>query len=133
MKKIILDTNAYSRFLVGDEKVLDALSTSETIYMCIFVLGKLYAGFYGGNKENKNREILQRFLLKPPVKILHAGVETAEIFGQLKNTLKQAGKPLPINDVWIAAQTLETGSILITYDLHFQCVPGLRLWSTLVK
>jgi tRNA(fMet)-specific endonuclease VapC len=132
MKKIILDTNAYSRLLAGDQYVLDALSNTETVYMSIFVLGELYAGFYGGNKERKNREILQRFLLKPAVKILHAGAETAEIFGQLKNNLKKAGKLLPINDVWIAAQAIETGAVLITYDLHFQRVPGLRLWPNLV-
>ena len=132
MKKAILDTNAYSRFLAGEEDVLDALSDTETVYMSIFVLGELYAGFCGGRKERQNKEILQHFLLKPAVKILHAGAETAEIFGQLKNNLKKAGKLLPINDVWIAAHAMETGSVLITYDFHFQCVPGLRLWSNLI-
>jgi tRNA(fMet)-specific endonuclease VapC len=34
----------------------------------------------------------------------------------------------PINDVWIAAHGLETGSILVTYDDHFAVIPGLRLW-----
>ena len=84
MKKVILDANAYSRFLAGEEDVLDTLSDTETVYMSIFVLGELYAGFYGGRKERQNKEILQHFLLKPAVKILHAGAETAEIFGQLK-------------------------------------------------
>ncbi len=132
MKKVILDTNAYSRFLAGEEDVLDTLSDTESVYMSIFVLGELYAGFYGGRKERQNKEILQHFLMKPAVKILHAGAETAEIFGQLKNNLKKAGKLLPINDVWIAAHAIETGSVLITYDLHFQRVPGLRLWSNLI-
>jgi tRNA(fMet)-specific endonuclease VapC len=59
-------------------------------------------------------------------------VETAEIFGQLKNNLKKAGKLLPINDVWIAAHAIETGSVLITCDFLFQRVPGLRLWSNLI-
>jgi tRNA(fMet)-specific endonuclease VapC len=129
MKKIILDTNAYVRLLAGAEEILDALSAAETLYMSIFVLGELYAGFFGGNKEGRNRETLQRFLLKPAVKILQATIETAEIFGQIKNTLKRAGKPIPIHDVWIAAQSIETGSVLVTYDLHFDHVPGLRLWS----
>ena len=128
MKKTLLDTNAYSRFLAGEEDVLDALSDSETVYMSIFVLGELYAGFYGGKKEGRNKEILQNFLRKPAVKILHAGAETADIFGQIKNNLKKAGKLLPINDVWLAAHAIETGSVLITYDFHFQCVAGLRLW-----
>ena len=43
-------------------------------------------------------------------------------------SLRKSGKPIPINDVWIAAHGLETGSILVTYDDHFAVIPGLRLW-----
>ena len=49
----------------------------------------------------------------------------AEIF----TSLKAAGTPLPINDVWIAAHALETGSVVVTYDTHFKSIPGLRLWE----
>ncbi len=38
-------------------------------------------------------------------------------------------RPTPLNDVWIAAQALETASVLMTYDAHFAAVPGLRLWD----
>jgi predicted nucleic acid-binding protein len=47
----------------------------------------------------------------------------------VKQGLKKGGMPLPINDVWIAAHTLETGSTLVTYDNHFKNVAGLRLWD----
>lgn len=57
--------------------------------------------------------------------------ETADVFGQVKDALKRAGAPIPMNDVWIAAQAIETGSVLITYDRHFSKVPGLRLWDIL--
>lgn len=131
MKKIILDTNAYTRLLAGDENVLDVVASIETVFMSIFVLGELHAGFVGGSKERENRNVLKRFLLKPSVKILNATFETAEVFGSIKNSLTLAGTPLPINDVWIAAHGIETGSIIITYDTHFKQVPGLRLWDRL--
>jgi tRNA(fMet)-specific endonuclease VapC len=131
MKKIILDTNAYTRLLAGDENVLDVVASTETVFMSIFVLGELHAGFLGGNKERENRDVLNKFLLKPSVKILNATLETAEVFGSIKNSLTLAGTPLPINDVWIAAHGVETGSIIITYDTHFKRVPGLRLWDRL--
>ena len=131
MKKIILDTNAYTRLLIGDENVLDVVASTETVFMSIFVLGELHAGFLGGNKERENRDVLNRFLLKPSVKILNATLETAEVFGSIKNSLTLAGTPLPINDVWIAAHGVESGSIIITYDIHFKRVPGLRLWDRL--
>ena len=129
MKKIILDTNAYTRLLTGEEDVLDVIGTAETVYMSIFVLGELHAGFAGGTKERGNKDTLNRFLLKPSVKILNATSETAEVFGVLKQDLNKAGTPLPINDVWIAAHALETGSILITYDGHFKKIAGMRRWD----
>lgn len=131
MKKIILDTNAYTRLLSGDKDVLDVTGTAETVYMSIFVLGELYAGFSGGTREQENKETLQRFLLKPTVKILNASSETAEVFGFVKSNLKKTGTPLPINDVWIAAHAIETGSTVITYDTHFKKITGLRLWGVI--
>ena len=129
MKKIILDTNAYSAFLKGEVKVLNVLSGAETVYMSIIVIGELLAGFKGGSKEPKNRENLHRFLDKPTVSLLDATIETSEVFAIIKNTLKRSGTPIPINDVWIAAHAMETGSVLVTYDEHFKNIPGLRLWD----
>lgn len=129
MKKIVIDTNAYTKLLAGEEDVLDVIGSAEIVYISIFVLGELYAGFAGGTKERNNKDALNRFLLKPPVKTLNATSETAKIFGMVKQELKKAGTPLPINDVWIAAHTLETGSTLITYDKHFKKIAGLRRWD----
>jgi len=129
MKKMVLDTNAYARLLTGNTDVLTAVASAELIYMSIFVLGELYAGFAGGVKQRENKVILNRFLSKPSVKILHATSETAEIFGVLKNDLKQFGTPLPINDVWIAAHAIETGSVIVTFDQHFRKISGIRLWD----
>jgi len=129
VKKILLDTNAYTQLLAGREAVLDIISAAGTLYMSIFVLGELYTGFGGGSKEQENREILKRFLLKPTVKILNATLETADVFGMLKSRLNAAGTPLPVNDVWLAAHAIETGSVLISFDKHFNKVSGLRLWD----
>ena len=129
MKNIVIDTNAYTHLLAGKEDVLDVIGSAEVVYVSIFVLGELYAGFKGGTKERNNKDTLNRFLLKPTVKILNATSETANVFGMVKQDLKKAGTPLPINDVWIAAQALETGSTLISYDSHFKKIAGLRRWD----
>lgn len=131
MKKIILDTNAYVRLLTGEQEVLDAIASTDIVYMSIFVLGELNAGFLVGNKNRENQEILKRFLMKPQVKILNATSETAAVFGSIKNTLRHAGTPLPINDIWVAAHAVETGSVIVTFDRHFNQIPGLRLWDHL--
>ncbi len=85
MKKILIDTNAYSRFLAGVENVLAALVEAQIAYMSVFVMGELFAGFKGGNREGKNKILLERFLQKPTIRILNASAETAEIFGMIKN------------------------------------------------
>lgn len=131
MNKILLDTNAYSQFLSGNEHVLSALGRADIVYMSIFVLGELYAGFKGGNKEQRNIDLLRHFLKKPAVQILNATGETAKIFGEVKDSLKKSGTPLPINDVWIASHAIESDSILLTYDKHFQNVSNLVLWEYL--
>jgi tRNA(fMet)-specific endonuclease VapC len=131
MKKIILDTNAYSAFLSGNEDVFSSIKDSEIIYISAIVIGELFAGFYGGNKFKKNKEILNAFISKPSVQILSVGFETAEVFGEIKSELKRKGTPIPVNDLWLAANAIEYGAKLITFDKHFLDIPGLRLWQEL--
>lgn len=129
MRKVLLDTSAYSALLGGDEKVLDALAGASRVFMSIFVLGELWAGFSGGRRERENRDRLDAFLGKPSVGVIDATRDTAEIFGRVKDRLRRAGTPIPINDVWIAAHAVEHGAQIITYDRHFTCIPGLLLWE----
>jgi tRNA(fMet)-specific endonuclease VapC len=129
MRKLLLDTNAYTRLFRGDTNVLEALGRADTVFMSVFVLGELYAGFKGGKKETENRNQLDEFLRRPTVRILIATRETSDIFGTLKDRLKKSGTPIPINDVWLAAHAAESGSHLLTYDTHFANVPGILLWQ----
>ena len=131
MKNIVLDTNCYAAYRIGHTRVLDALASAEIVYMSVIVLGELYAGFRGGTKMLKNQQQLDQFLAKPTVRILEVGKESAEIFGEVKDQLKNSGTPLPINDVWIAAHTIENGSVLVSYDRHFMAIAGLRYWPYL--
>jgi tRNA(fMet)-specific endonuclease VapC len=131
MRALLLDTSAYAKDLRGDPQVLDALAGAGLVYMSVFVLGELSAGFRCGSMEKENRKILEAFLGKPAVRVLEATRETADYFGLIKSSLKKAGRPIPLNDAWIAAHALETGSVLVTYDTHFAAVPGLRTWDGL--
>jgi tRNA(fMet)-specific endonuclease VapC len=131
MRTVLLDTNAYVRFLAGDEKVLTCLAQAGRVCMSVFVLGELLAGFRAGSRDKQNRQVLDRFLAKPSVAVLDATRETAEYFGLIKAALKKSGQPIPLNDLWIAAHALEAGAVLVTYDSHFRAVPGLRTWDEL--
>ena len=133
MSKILLDTNAYSAFMSGDRPVFDAVVESEIIYISTVMLGELFAGFHGGRKYSINKQALRSFLGKEGISVIDVTIETSEIFGELKTTLRKTGRMIPLNDIWIAAHTLETGAQLITYDTHFRNIPGLRLWERLAN
>ena len=127
MKTILLDTKAVSAFFRGDQRVLSMVSEAQQVYLSTIVLGELLAGFRLGNQVARNRALLDAFLACSSVAPLPITTETADYYGRLFVALRQAGRPIPTNDLWIAAQTLECGAILITFDQHFHDVPGLRM------
>lgn len=129
MNKILLDTNAYIHFLKGDNKVFDVLGQAQKVFVSVIMLGELFAGFKGGTKYSMNIKLLKKFLSRPTILVLDVTKETARIFGEIKNDLKAAGTPLPMNDIWIAAHVKESGAELITYDKHFEKIKGLRVWE----
>lgn len=129
MKKVLLDTNGYSALARGDTEVLDWISEADVVYLSVVVLGKLYAGFKGGSRERENREALRRLLERPTVRTLSLTPETADVYASVKQSLKQAGTPIPTNDVWICAHALEVGAVVITDDAHFSDAPGVRVWT----
>ncbi|MDD3981719.1 MAG: type II toxin-antitoxin system VapC family toxin [Spirochaetales bacterium] len=131
MTKIILDTNAYSAFMGGDKKVFDYIVESEIVYISTIVIGELFAGFYRGERLSQHREELRAFLDKDGVEVIDVSIETAEIFGEIKASLSKEGKMIPLNDIWIAAHSVETGAKLISYDTHFKSICGLRIWNVL--
>ena len=131
MKKILLDTSAYSNYLKGDQTVFQEIVSSDRVYLSIFVIAELLTGFKGGTKEKENRAILDKFLSKSTVGIIKAGIETSEIFSELKHALKSKGTPIPINDVWIAAHVRESSATLVTYDNHFKHISNLKVWSSI--
>ena len=129
MRAVLLDTNAFTALFQGDLGVLDVVAKADTVYASAIVIGELEAGLRGGNRYAANVEVLDRFLAKPSVAVLPVSRETGECFGRVKQTLKSKGTPIPINDVWLASQCMETGAVLITFDRHFDAVDGLRVWS----
>jgi len=129
MKPILLDTNAYVELLSGNKSVLKHLETSACIYMSIFVIAELFTGFKTGSKEKENLSVLNNFLSNPKIKIINATIKTSSIFSEIKHYLKTIGKPIPINDVWIASHAFEYNSKLVTFDKHFQFIPKIEIWD----
>ncbi len=121
----LLVTNAYVALKKGDPRIADLVRQPEKLFMSIVVLGELYFGFHDGSKRRENLDDLEELLAHPFVELAHLTRASADRFGRISTTLKRAGTPIPTNDIWIAAQTLERGAEIITLDSHFRHVPGL--------
>lgn len=131
MKKVILDTSGYSRLFKGDRTIQTAIEEASTIYLSVVVIGELLAGFKNGLHEERNKQILKKFILKPSVSILPVNEETADIYAKIIHLLKKQGTPIPVNDIWIAANAIEIGAVVITHDLHFLKIPQARVWDNI--
>jgi tRNA(fMet)-specific endonuclease VapC len=99
--------------------------SSERLHFSIIVLGELYFGFHNGSRLRENLAELDEFLAHPFVSIAWLTRTTADRFGRVASALKKGGTPIPTNDIWLAAQSVELGAELITFDDHFHRVPGL--------
>jgi len=123
--RLFLDTNAYSVFMRGRSGLDAVIEQATTLGLSVVTLGELEQGFRNGSQYLKNRAQLNRFLEHPQVEFFETTRAVAERYGQIWAELKRKGRPIPTNDVWIAAQTLESGGTLLSSDRHFEAIEGL--------
>lgn len=128
--RVLLDTNAYVALASGHAAVTQRVRRAERVLFSVIVAGELLQGFRQGTRFARNMAELERFLDDPFVLPLHVTLETADRFGMVAAGLRKRGKPIPTNDIWIAAHCLETGAELLTFDRHFEFVQGIA-WTLL--
>ena len=123
---MVLDTSAYSGLRRGHPKALHLVASAAVITVPVVVIGELEAGFALGRRTVENRVVLTEFLAEPGVRTLDATNRTAHLYARIFARLRTAGTPIPINDVWIAAASMECGGHLLTFDRDFDRVPDLE-------
>jgi tRNA(fMet)-specific endonuclease VapC len=123
--KILLDTNAYVGFKRNVVEAVETIVGAELILFSPIVLGELMFGFRNGTKFKENMDDLSRFLEHEVVELVQIGKVTSDRYSRIAAQLKGQGTPIPTNDIWIAAQTMEHGAELITSDQHFEKINGL--------
>ncbi|MCF8026392.1 MAG: type II toxin-antitoxin system VapC family toxin [Desulfobacteraceae bacterium] len=123
--KLILDTNAYVGFKLGNKELVEYLIRADTIFISPVVLGELMFGFRSGTRFDSNMAELNRFLAHRAVEMIELTDVTSDRYSRIASRLKKQATPIPTNDIWIAAQTMETGAELVTMDHHFEKIDGL--------
>lgn len=120
-----LDTNAAIALLNGEERLIVKIRHQARVYLPLPVVGELLFGALNSQRAEANlariRELFERST------ILAMGAETASQYAQTRLALKRQGRPIPENDVWIAALCIQHQLPLITNDRHFERIEGLSL------
>lgn len=129
MTVLLLDTSAYALFKRGQENALEFIQSATSILVPAIVLGELLGGFAAGSRTEQNRHELQQFLSSPRVFLVPVTQTTAERYASIWLYLRQVGRPIPTNDLWIAALAMEHGAVLLSADVHFQYLPQIILYA----
>ena len=122
--KYLLDTNIIIALFANDTKIKNNLLQAEEVFIPSIVIGELY---YGANKSQRVQENLTKiknFIINNV--ILSCDANTSRYYGEVKNNLRLKGSPLPENDIWIAAITIQYNLILVTRDAHFNEVENIN-------
>lgn len=120
---MILDTNAVSALLAGDAALADILAAIPRHHLPVIVIGEYRFGLL----RSRHRRVLEPLLtaLIRESSVLLVDETTAEHYSLVREELRAKGRPIPENDVWIAALALQHAQPVVSRDDHFDAVRGL--------
>ena len=128
MSRYLLDANAVIGLLNDRNSLLAQrarLHKASDIAISAIVAHELFYGAFNSKFVLKNISKIEDVMNAS--QIIFCDANTAKIYGQIKAKLKKAGKPIPENDIWIAATALQYDMPLVTRDVHFKNVHGLNV------
>jgi predicted nucleic acid-binding protein len=125
--EVILDTNALSAWAEQNPSALRLIEAQPFLCLPVVVLGEFRFALRGSRK----RAVIEPQLdfLEQTVRVLDITRETATVYATVRFELKQRGKPIPENDVWIASLARQHGLSVMSQDVHFDAIPGLQRLS----
>jgi tRNA(fMet)-specific endonuclease VapC len=121
--RYLLDTNIIIALFANETSVQQRLAEASEVFVPSIVVGELYYGAYKSARIEANLARLDTFVASNT--ILPCDAAMARQYGAIKNTLRAKGRPIPENDIWIAAVALQYHLTLVARDGHFQAVDGL--------
>ena len=127
----LLDTNIVIALFANDQRMVAPLGAASSVAVPSIVLGELY---YGAQRSTRRQENLKRVNDFASVNtVLNCDADTASVYGEVKRGLSEQGRPIPENDVWIAALALQHELTLVTRDSHFDEIHSLVVesWNSL--
>ena len=122
---LLLDTNAVIALFTGEPAAAERFESDDAVFLCVHVLGELRYGALASSRVVENLAHLERFTA--PIPVLPCDAETVVHYADIRFGLRKRGKPIPENDIWIAAIARQHGLTLLSRDAHFRRIDGLEL------
>ena len=121
---MILDTNALSAIADGEASAMEIAARASRVALPVIVLGEYRLGI----SQSRHRAIYESWFREwiSAVAVLDIDEETTHSYAAIGMELKKKGRPIPSNDLWIAAACRQYSLPLLSRDTHFDLVPGLR-------
>ena len=123
--RYLLDTNIIIALFAEEVSVKTRLAQAAEVFVSSVAIGELCFGARKSGRVQENLARIDEFAANNVV--LGCDIETAQRYGEIKNALQRKGRPIPENDMWIAAIALQHDLVLITRDAHFNEVDGLKV------
>lgn len=124
---LLIDTTVYAAFKRNHASVVEELQRAPEIVLCPIVLGELRGGFALGSREQQNLRELDDFIDGSRVRLASVTDRTSVFYARIYAALRRTARPIPSNDLWVAASAMEHGLVLLTFDRQFEQVDGLAL------
>lgn len=126
--KFLLDTNIIIALFSKDPGVNKRISEAPEVFIPSIAIGELYFGACKSSRAKENQSLIDEFALNNTV--LPCNADTGRLYGEIKNNLKEKGRPIPENDIWIAAIAKQFSLTLVTRDPYFESVENLiiEIW-----
>ena len=123
--RLAVDTTAVIAYREGISEVCNSIERADTILLPVIVLGELLYGAANSGRPQENKAAVHKFLSQSVLITIDAGI--AARYATVRLKLKKIGRPIPENDIWIAAACLELDLALLSRDTHFDYVPNLQV------
>lgn len=115
--RFLLDTNILIAIFAADQSVRQHLSQSGEFFVPTIALGELYYGAMKSTRVDANVKRIDELAVSSS--LLGCDTQTSRHYGQIKNNLRLKGRPIPENDIWVAAIAQQHDLTVVSRDMHF--------------